>query len=534
MQLNEAVIRLNPADPVGVAKIDLAEGMDLEQGEGRLLIRQAIPNGHKIALRAVSAGEVVRKYGQVIGVARCDIQPGEHVHTHNLGMASFERKTAFGSEARPASSLPAGERRTFRGYLRRDGRAGTRNYVAVISTVNCSAHAARAIAQYFTPERLATYPNVDGVTAFTHPYGCGVDIAGTNYQLLQRTLAGIATHPNVGAAVLVGLGCETNQAADLVKNYGLQPGALLCPEPLVIQELGGVRKTVERGIAEIEALLPVVNAVVRRDLPAGLLTLAVQCGGSDGWSGVTANPLVGLTADALARQGGAVVLAETPEIYGAEHLLTARAASTEVAEKLLAQVRWWEEHTRRLDTGLDTNRSPGNAAGGLTTIYEKALGAVAKGGSTALTGVYEYAEQVATSGLAFMNSPGNDAISVTGQVSGGCNLVLFTTGRGSAFGCKPAPSIKISTHRGCSSGWKMIWISMLVGPWAGKRWRSWRSNCSNWFSGWPRGRCRRVRRKGLGRRSSAHGFWEGCFEIKRKPQSHEGHKENFVFFVTLW
>jgi altronate hydrolase len=264
--------------------------------------------------------------------------------------------------------------------------------------------------------------------------------------LLQRTLAGIALHPNVGAAVLVGLGCEGNQAADLVRNYELQPGALLCPEPLVIQELGGVRKTVEQGIAEIEAMLPVVNAHTRQTLPVGYLNLALQCGGSDGWSGVTANPLVGLVADRIVQSKGAVVLAETPEIYGAEHLLTSRAASPEVAEKLLGQVRWWEEHIHRLGTALDTNRSPGNAAGGLTTIYEKALGAVAKGGNSSLTGVYEYAERVETAGLAFMNSPGNDAISVTGQVAGGCNLVLFTTGRGSAFGCKPAPSIKISTN----------------------------------------------------------------------------------------
>jgi altronate hydrolase len=444
--MGTSVLLLNPLDSVGVALDDLDEGTWVAVGQARTRALQRIPAGHKIALKEIAQGELVKKYGQVIGAAKHVIRAGEHVHTHNLGLAEFERVPRPGWEGKRFEQLMPGERRTFQGYLRKDGRAGTRNQVAVISTVNCSAHAARQIAAYFTPERLAAYPNVDGVYAYTHPYGCGVDFAGQNYRLLQRTLAGFALHPNVAAFVLVGLGCESNQASDLVRNYGLTTDALLCPEPLVIQDEGGVRKTVARGIAEIEARLEEVNGQARQTLPIEALSVAVQCGGSDGWSGVTANPLVGWVADKIIHQGGSVVLAETPEIFGAEHFLTSRVASPDLAVKLLAHVRWWEEHTLKLDTALDTNRSPGNAAGGLTTIYEKALGAVAKAGSNPLNGVYDYAEQVKTRGLSFMNSPGNDAISVTGQVAGGCNLVLFTTGRGSVFGCRPAPSIKISTN----------------------------------------------------------------------------------------
>jgi altronate hydrolase len=459
-ELEEWAIRLHPEDNVAIAKETLAPGLRLRDGEAQIEVGQAVPGGHKLALRAMAQGEAVRRYGQIIGFAKTRIEPGEHVHTHNLGMESFEREFKIGEAYRPLE--PAREARSFWGYRRGEGKTGTRNYVAVISTVNCSAHVTREIAHYFSAEKLAAYPNVDGVIVLTHGYGCGVDIGGENYTLLQRTLAGMSRHPNVAGSVLVGLGCETNQPTDLVRNYRLDEELDVFEQPLVIQESGGVRKTVQRGIEAVERLLVRANRCERELRPASELCLAVQCGGSDSWSGVTANPLVGLAADEVVRQGGTVVLAETPEIYGAEHLLTQRAASKEVAEKLLGQVRWWEEHTRRLGTGLDTNRSPGNAAGGLTTIYEKALGAVAKGGSSPLEGVLEYAERVQgkgpvpslrsgqnpslRSGLWFMNSPGNDWISVTGQVAAGCNLVVFTTGRGSVFGFKPAPVIKLSTN----------------------------------------------------------------------------------------
>jgi len=406
----------------------------------------------------------VHRYGQTIGFATQAIRPGDYVHTHNLGMQTPAGEHDLGTDVPPRSPLcgnvqaveyvPENERRTFLGYKRADGRVGTRNVIAVISTVNCSAHATREIARlarrrYLAPDRPAAHPNVDDVVAFTHHLGCSAPIGSPDYVQLQRTLAGIARHPNVGAAILVGLGCESNQAADLVRNRGLchDEGGTgrTCPI-LLIQELGGIRKTIKAGVATVESLIPAVNAVQRTPQPISELVVALQCGGSDGWSGVTANPVVGLVADEIVRQGGTVVLGETTESYGAEHLLTSRAVSPEVGRKLLKKVCWWEEYARKMGLEVDNNRSVGNEAGGLTTIYEKALGAVAKGGSTPLIAVYDYAEPVSARGLTFMDTPGNDWTAVTGQIAGGCTLVLFTTGRGSAFGSKPAPTIKISSN----------------------------------------------------------------------------------------
>jgi len=452
--LREVAVRLHPQDNVAIAKVNLQIGTMLILGAGeqppiQVPVRQPIPSGHKVALREIGAGAHVRRYGQVIGFATRTIRPGEHVHTHNVSVQDFARDYAFGVDVRPVTLVPECARRTFLGYHRADGRVGARNYVAVISTANCSAHTCREIAHYFTPERLAAFPNVDGVIALTHYSGCSISDGGPDYVVIQRTLAGMARHPNVGAAVIVGLGCETNQPGALVENYRLCSDDCVrapCLPPLVIQDLGGIRKTITAGIEAVERLLPVVNAAQRTFQPISELMLALQCGGSDGWSGVTANPVVGFVSDEVVRQGGTVVLAETPEIYGAEHLLTRRAVSLEVGQRLVAKVHWWEEHTHRLGIEIDNNPSPGNKAGGLTTIYEKALGAVIKAGSTPLTGVYEYAELVTARGFTFMDSPGSDPVSVTGQVAGGCNLVLFTTGRGSVFGFKPAPSIKISSN----------------------------------------------------------------------------------------
>lgn len=450
--LTDATLRLNPIDNVVIAKMSLQAHTRLIADGTEIIVRQTVPAGHKIATAAVAAGEPVRRYGQIIGFATQAIQPGDHVHSHNLGVADFARHHAFGVDAKPIEIAPVADRRTFMGYKRAVGWAGTRNYLAVISTVNCSAHVTREIAHHFTPERLAHYPNVDGVIALTHAYGCTTQIGGADYQQLQRVLAGVARHPNVSAYVLVGLGCEVNQIAGLVPFIASctpdLDGMFAPPVPpcLAIQELGGTRKTIEAGIQAVEELLPQANAAQRTPQPISELMVALQCGGSDGWSGVTANPLAGLVADEIVRQGGSAVLAETPEIYGAEHLLTRRAISVEIGQQLIEKVKWWEEYTRRLGTEIDNNPSPGNKAGGLTTIYEKALGAIAKSGSTPLTGVYAYAEPITTPGFAFMDSPGYDPVSVTGQVASGCNLVLFTTGRGSAFGFRPAPSIKIASH----------------------------------------------------------------------------------------
>jgi altronate dehydratase len=436
--IDQVALRLHPEDHVAIAKVDLPAGVILEGAPppaAHMVVRQPIPAGHKVSLVPVGTGDPVRRYGQVIGLARQPILPGDHVHVHNLHLRDLHRSPHVGLDARPVSHVPEAERRTFLGYRRADGRIGTRNYVAIISTVNCSAHVTREIARHFTPERLADHPNVDGVIALTHPWGCPVD-----QPLLQRTLAGMARHPNVGACLFVGLGCETNQAADLVDRHDLAGPVL------VIQELGGTRRTIQAGIERVEALLPSVNALGRTTEPISKLVLALQCGGSDSWSGVTANPAVGLVADELVRQGGTVVLAETPEVYGAEHLLTRRATSPEVGEKLLDRVRWWGAYAQHMGLRLDDNRSAGNQRGGLTTIYEKSLGAIAKAGNTPLVDVYDYAEPVTSRGFVFMDSPGYDPVSVTGQVAGGCTLVLFTTGRGSVFGFRPAPTIKISTH----------------------------------------------------------------------------------------
>ncbi len=451
---DRAAVCLHPDDDVAIAKITLAPGQTLRTSDAQTItIEQMIPSGHKFSLRPILAGQTIRRYGQIIGAASANIAPGEHVHTHNLAVHVFERADEWGADAHPIACVPAPERRLFMGYRRPGGRAGTRNVIAVISTVNCSAHTVREIARYFTRERLAGYPNVDGVIALTHHTGCATRVGGADYVLLQRVLAGMARHPNVGACVLVGLGCEANQLADLIRNYDLnsqgekgEGAESRSPVMLNIQDEGGIRKTVQAGIAAVEALLPAVNATPRSPQPISELMVALQCGGSDGWSGVTANPTLGLAADRLVQHGGSVVLAETPEIYGAEHLLVRRAVSAEVAAKLRQKVRWWEMHAARLNLEIDNNPSPGNKAGGLTTIYEKSLGAIAKAGSMPLVDVFDYAAPVTARGFSFMDSPGYDPVSVTGQVAGGCNLVVFTTGRGSVFGFKPAPSIKVASN----------------------------------------------------------------------------------------
>jgi altronate hydrolase len=341
--------------------------------------------------------------------------------------------------------VPEDQRRQFMGYRRADGRVGTRNYIAILASVNCSAHVIREIAHHFTKEHLAAYPNVDGVIALAHLSGCANKVGGADYQILQRTLAGMARHANIGAYIIVGLGCETNQITDLMSNYGLDQDSFK-PPTLTIQDTGGIHKTIQAGIDAVTELLPIVNASQRTPAPISELVVGLQCGGSDGWSGVTANPVLGMVSDEIVRQGGSTVLAETPEIYGAEHLLTRRAVSAEVGQKLVDKVRWWERHTERLGIEIDNNPSVGNKVGGLTTIYEKSLGAVAKAGTSILTDVFDYAQPITTRGFTFMDSPGYDPVSVTGQVAGGCNLIVFTTGRGSVFGFKPAPSIKVVSN----------------------------------------------------------------------------------------
>ena len=431
-------IRLSPDDDVVTATRALQAGHPIEGTATTGLI----PSGHKVATRAVAAGQPVRKYAQVIGLASADIAPGDHVHTHNLAFRPTDHDYAFGTDLRPAPE-PA-TRNTFMGFRRANGAVGTRNYVAIVTSVNCSATAARRIADAFGPEELAAYPNVDGVAAFVHGTGCGMADAGDGFEALQRVMWGYARHPNHAAVLLVGLGCEINQIDWLLDAYGLKQSETF--QVMNIQNVAGLRRTIEAGVEKVRAMLPHANRAVREPCPASALTVALQCGGSDAWSGITANPALGHATDLLVAQGGAGVLAETPEIYGAEHLLTRRAVDETVGRKLVGLIDWWEDYTARNRGSMDNNPSPGNKKGGLTTILEKSLGAAAKGGTTPLTGVYKYAEPVTRPGFAFMDSPGYDPASVTGQIASGCNLVCFTTGRGSAFGSKPAPTIKVATN----------------------------------------------------------------------------------------
>ena len=446
--LESAVLRLRETDTVGVVKRPLQAGMILAHDTRPLEVRQDIPPGHKIALKPVASGEPILKYGQIIGFASAAIHPGDHVHSHNLEARDFGRDYHFCEDARPVDFYPPESMRTFAGFPRPRGRVGTRNYVAVISSVNCSASVSRYVADRFRGDDFTRdFPNVDGVIAFTHKGGCAMPMAG-NYRLLQQVLAGVARHPNISAYLLIGLGCEVNQVQFLLKDQRLDDvkEGDIPPVLMTIQNLGGVRKTVEAATAEVTHLLPRVNDLRRLPQPVSKLILATNCGGSDGNSGITANPALGVASDELVRYGGTSVMAETTEIYGAEHLLTRRAVTREVGEKLVARIRWWEDHVRKFDATIDNNPSYGNKEGGLTTIYEKSLGAIAKGGQSPLAAVYEYAAPVDTPGFCFMDTPGYDPVSMTGLVAGGCNIAVFTTGRGSVYGCKPAPCIKVATN----------------------------------------------------------------------------------------
>jgi len=429
--MTSPTIELHGNDDVLIARSDIPAGTVLA---GSVVTRVDIPAGHKVARRAIARGAPVHRYNQVIGFASEDIPPGAHVHTHNLAMGKVELDYAFCRDARPTAR--DAEQRTFMGIRRADGRVATRNYVAVISSVNCSATAAKMIANHFrnTP---GDYPNVDGVLALTHKSGCGLDHPLDGIRSLKRALAGYARHPNVGHVIVVGLGCEIANLGDVLDGA---PG-----DSYSIQTEGGTHKLVDKVIARIDELLPTVNAVRREPIPLSEIKLAMQCGGSSGVSGISCNPALGHAVDLLVRQGGTAILSETTECYGAEHLLTARAASERIGRKLVERIKWWEDFTAKNNMVINNNPSPGNKAGGLTTIIEKSLGSIAKGGTTNLNEVYQYAEQVeAGKGLVFMDAPAFDPVGATAQVAGGAHIMVFTTDRGSAFGCKPAPSIKLA------------------------------------------------------------------------------------------
>lgn len=432
-------VRLHPADNVVVAPRRIAKGA-LVAREGVTAI-DSIPMGHKVATQGIATGEIVRKYGQVIGVATADIAPGCHVHVHNIAVSDL-RAAAENSSRRWTRSEP---NRSFMGYRRKDGRAGVRNYVGVLTSVNCSATVARHIAEAAEKSGLLDgFKNIDGIVPITHTSGCGMAGSGEGFDILRRTLWGTATNPNFGAILLVGLGCEVMQIDRLSDERGMADGRAF--HSFTIQDAGGTKRAIAEGLEHLRAILPDLNRMERESIPASELVLGLQCGGSDAWSGVTSNPALGNASDRLVALGATVILSETPEIYGAEHLLLARSISPEVSAKLNARLEWWERYTKKHGAEMNNNPSPGNKAGGLSTILEKSLGAVAKGGTSPLNDVIEYAKPLNSRGLVFMDSPGFDPCSATGQVASGATMIAFTTGRGSAYGCKPSPSIKLSSN----------------------------------------------------------------------------------------
>ena len=436
------IIRLHESDNVVVARATLPQGGLVLDG---LVASERIPPGHKVATKAIAEGEAVRKYNQVIGFATRPIGPGEHVHVQNMGMGDFAKDYAYGEGVTPTEYFA--EPATFQGIMRPDGRVATRNYIGILTSVNCSAHTAGLVADVFKRnpfagnDPLAEFPNVDGVVALTHKSGCGM-AAGEGLKILRRTLAGYARHPNFSHVIVLGLGCEVNQIGDMLREHRLTDRI----RNMEIQTMGGTRKTVEAGVGFVREVLKEANAVRRTTVPASRLCVALECGGSDGYSGISANPALGVASDLVVRSGGTVILAETTETYGAEHLFTRRAVERSVGEKLVDLMRWWEDYTQKHGEEINANPSPGNKAGGLTTIIEKSLGAMAKAGSTNLVEVIKYAEAPTQKGFVFMDTPGFDPVAVTGQVAGGANVLCFTTGRGSVLGCKPTPSIKIATN----------------------------------------------------------------------------------------
>lgn len=457
--LTRYAVHLRPADNIAVAARGIPAGTSLDFDGGTVPVAGGIEMGHKFAVRPIKEGDAVYKFGQVIGFAAKAIGVGEHVHVHNVKAEAFARDYAFGAD-RPAPLPPPADELSFMGYDRGPGkpahrRYGTRNYIAVISTVNCSASTSKYITERIKASGvLKDYPNVDGVIPIVHKQGCGHQYEGPDHKQLEQTLAGFANHPNVAAYILIGLGCEIVQARELVEHQHLEliqlgGGAKVTKRPptvLTIQEIGGIGKTTDAGVKAVIDMLPWVNDVRRVQLPAKHILLGTNCGGSDGNSGVTANPALGVASDLVIQHGGTSILAETPEIYGAEHVLTRRAVSEEVGQKLVDRIKWWEWYTSVFGAEINNNPSPGNKKGGLTTIYEKSLGAIAKAGSTAMVDVVRYAEPVTAKGFVVMDTPGYDPVSMTGVVAGGANVCVFTTGRGSVYGCKPAPCLKVATN----------------------------------------------------------------------------------------
>ena len=432
------LIVLSKNDNVGVSQFIIPEKTKIEGREINTI--DPIPFGHKVCLKSVNKGDPIIKYDQIIGFASKNIQAGEHVHSHNLEFKEFKRDFKVTDKK---NIIEEKADTFFNGIMRDNGDVATRNYIGIVSTVNCSATVTKMIVEKIKySEILKDYPNIDGIVPITHSTGCGMNTVSEGMQIFQRTIDGFKNHPNFSHVFVIGLGCECAQVSlfdeSLKKHQRIHF--------LTIQDEGGTKKIVDKVLSQIKNLLKEANDIKRTPQSVSNLTLALQCGGSDGYSGITANPALGVAADLLVKKGGSSILSETPEIYGAEHLLINRANSQLTADKLIKRIEWWRHYTSINDSTMDNNPAPGNKKGGLTTILEKSLGAVAKGGNSVLQDVLNYAEPLKNKGFNFMDSPGYDPVSVTGQVASGANVICFTTGRGSCFGCKPVPSLKLSTN----------------------------------------------------------------------------------------
>ena len=437
-----SVILLHPDDSVAIARVAIPAGQTLHIRGSAVTSRAHIPAGHKIALHQIHPGEPVYRYGNVIGFATAPIATGDHIHVHNLGYQELNANEVRSESIPPRSTQSSTA--TFLGYLRPDGRAGTRNYIAVVAASNCAAHTSELIAQSFASETLP--PNVDGIVAFPHGEGCG-QAMGPDTEQLQRTLEGVLDHPNISAALILGLGCEVNQIDHyLGRSSNGAKGAPTALKGLTLQDSGGTLGALEAARKSIRLSIERAAAEKRVEVPLSKIVLGLNCGGSDSFSGITANPALGHCCDLLIAQGGTAVLAETTEIFGAEHLLLRRARTPEVAQKLLGCIDQYKRYLRQFGGSFNDNPSPGNKEGGLTNILEKSLGAVAKAGTTALEDVFDYSERIASSGFVFMNTPGYDPVSLTGLAAGGANLIAFTTGRGSAIGFPSIPVLKIASN----------------------------------------------------------------------------------------
>jgi len=428
------LIKLHERDNVSIAPMPIPANVRINS----LTTINPIPFGHKIALKKINKDEYIYKYGQIIGIATKVILPGAHVHSHNIKFSEFDRKyeikNNLDNESENLDAL------FFDGFKRKSGKSGTRNYIGLLSTVNCSATVVKKIADKINNNTdLKTFKNIDGAVCLKHSSGCGMNTSGHGMKIFNQTIEGFKKHPNFAKVFVIGLGCECAQ----ISLYKDKDDNVVY---MNIQDLGGTKKIIEKVNDQILEMLPDLNRTKRQKIPISEITLALQCGGSDSYSGITANPALGIASDLIVKHGGNTILSETPEIYGAEHLLIERACNTEIIKKLTRQIEWWKNYTKINEGSLDNNPSPGNKKGGLTTILEKSLGAVAKSGTSIMQDVLDYAEPIAKKGFNFMDSPGYDPVSVTGQVASGSNIIVFTTGRGSCFGFKPTPSIKVATN----------------------------------------------------------------------------------------